>query len=622
MEKGAYPSMTFPDFDHGSEISPQTASALAKRARDMETTNRRGRRFRSLMRLPLTRLALLGLCSTSVVFAQSGKDAANVETEDGIPVQSDLVIAKCGSCHTPDDKGNLSRISWIRTTPEGWSQAIKRMVRQNGLEITPQESREVIKYLATWHGLAPEEAKPVMYLAERRIVDETAIPNESVRGGCASCHAFAQPLSWRRSKAEWGLLKNLHVALYAQADAQFRHPAEAADVPGGVPAGGKPPHRGDLALDYMIKTAPLHTPEWASWRSRIRAPHLDGKWLVSASLPGKGRFAGDMVIEPGASQDTFKTRITLHSLTDGTTVSRSGTGILYAGYSWRGRSKGATAADAAPDDLQSETRETMWFSPDQKSAQGRWFWGQYQEFGFDVKLTRASSAPAVVSVEPGALKVGTKSARLRILGDELPTSLTPGDIDLGAGVTVKKVVSASPTEVLVNADVASDAVVGQHDVGIMGTVLEEAFPVYRKVDYLKVAPETTLARLGSEIHPKGYQQFDAIGYDNGVDGKPGTDDDVKIGPIDATWKLEEFMSVYYDDDTKYVGTLSPSAFFTPASDGPNPARRFSRNNYGEVWVVATAKSEKDKSGKPLTARSYLVVTVPAYQQWDQPEVSK
>jgi quinohemoprotein amine dehydrogenase len=39
-------------------------------------------------------------------------------------------------------------------------------------------------------------------------------------------------------------------------------------------------------------------------------------------------------------------------------------------------------------------------------------------------------------------------------------------------------------------------------------------------------------------------------------------------------------------------------------------------------VVATAKSEKDKDGNPLAGRSYLVVTVPTYIRWDQPEVSQ
>ena len=77
-----------------------------------------------------------------------------------------------------------------RTTPEGWEEAIKRMVRLNGLTIAPEEARTIVKYLATYHGLAPEEAKPVMYLPEHRMIDETNIPNDTVRGACTTCHAF------------------------------------------------------------------------------------------------------------------------------------------------------------------------------------------------------------------------------------------------------------------------------------------------------------------------------------------------------------------------------------------------------------------------------------------------
>src|ERR1700686_3840664 len=148
--------------------------------------------------------------------------AAEENPGEGIPVTDPLVIAKCGTCHTKDDKGNLSRISWERSTPEGWEEAIKRMVRLNGLTISPAEARSVVKYLATYHGLAPEEAKPIMYLPEHRMVDESNIPNDVVRGACTTCHAFGRPLSWRRSKHDWQLLANLHVALYPQADAHFR----------------------------------------------------------------------------------------------------------------------------------------------------------------------------------------------------------------------------------------------------------------------------------------------------------------------------------------------------------------------------------------------------------------
>lgn len=573
-------------------------------------------------------LPLLGLAALPVALVGSGamvlgaeKDPYNLpETEAGIPVTDPLVMEKCGGCHTADEKGNLSRISWVRTSPEGWAQVIRRMRALNGLAITTDEAKAVIRSLSASHGLAPEEARPVMYFAEHRIVDETNIPNETVRQACASCHAFAQPLSWRRSKAEWGLLRNLHVALYSQADAQYRRPIDDEEEE-GPPPGSTKPLPIEVALEYMNKAAPLYTPEWAAWQARMQSSWLGGKWLVKATLPGKGVYVGQMVLTPGSAAEDYTSAISLTSLADGSTLSRTGKGVVYSGYSWRGTSAGGkpgTRADAPQDN---ETRETMWFAPDRKSAQGRWFWGDYMEFGFDVALTRAGAGPAIAAVMPGALKAGTKGAKVVIYGDGLPTQLTPSAIDLGKGVTVRSIVSASAGAAEIIVDVASDATVGQHDVGLGGAVLAQALPVYKAVDYLKVTPDTALARLGGGKHGIGYQQFEAIGYDNGLDGKAGTADDVAIGPIDATWSLQELPTVYYDDDVKYVGTLSPAGLFTPNVDGPNPERRWGRNNYGEVWVVATAKAEKDKMRRPLTGKSFMVVTVPAYKRWDQPEVA-
>ncbi len=597
--------MAFPDTDSG-------AADMMLGEADVPASSRRG-----LVRLSSL---LVAACFATAVAAQVGNTADPAETEDGIPVADSMTTAKCGACHTPDAKGNLARISWLRTTPEGWSQAIKRMVKLNGLQITPEESRHVVRYLASKHGLAPEEAKPVMYLTEHRVLDETNIPSESVRGACAACHAFAQPLSWRRSAKEWKLLQNFHVALYSQADVQYRRPA--VDEPGAVfsqptpiiqKPGATPITQGQIALDYMRKTAPLHTAEWTQWMSRMQAPRLSGKWLVNAFLAGKGRYVGTMTIAPGGDGDEFKTGITLRSLADGSTMTRSGTGIVYAGYSWRGRSA-PSAAPSSPDSLDNPTRETMWFSPDRKSGQGRWFWGEYQEFGWDVKLVRADGSPTIAGVAPYAVKAGSKGVQIHIYGDSLPASATAKDVDLGTGLAVTKVVAASPTEIVVSVDAAADAVAGIHDVTVGTAVLGAALPVYRHVDYLKVTPETAISRLGGGKHAKGYGQFDAWGFDNGPDGKPYTADDVNIGIVDADWSMQEFQTTWYDDDKNYVGSLSKTALFTPNLDGPNPNRSNNRNNYGDVWVVATAKTEKDDQGKPLIGKSYLVVTVPAYKR--------
>ena len=54
--------------------------------------------------------------------------------------------------------------------------------------------------------------------------------------------------------------------------------------------------------------------------------------------------------------------------------------------------------------------------------------------------------------------------------------------------------------------------------------------------------------------------------------------------------------------------------FTPADDGPNPARKGSRNNVGDVWVVAVY--EASGRARPLRARAHLLVTVPLYMRFD------
>ncbi len=553
--------------------------------------------------------------------AKGGAAAAKGKgpVEEGIPVTSDLVIAKCSGCHTKDDKGNLSRISYERASPEGWEEAIKRMMRLNGLQLQPAEAKAVLKYLSTNHGLAPEEAKPAMYMVEHRIIDEP-VPNESIRTSCMQCHALGKVYQWHRTREDWALLTNMHVAFFPQADAAFRRNA-GASAEGGA-AQGNGAGSVDATLDYLGSTYSLQTPAWSAWKARMRAPKLAGKWMVLAHIAGKGQYSGELTIAPGAAEDEFTTSVKLQPLAGGAAITRTGTGLVYAGYSWRGRSKGTAAKGNAPDDLSSEMREVMWMDPDQTSGEGRWFWGEYQEFGMDVKLKRITGASTLLTLDRPSLVVGSQGQRVRLLGANLPAQIVPSDLDFGAGVTVKSVVSHTSTELVVQVDVAPTAVFGKRDVALGLSVLQGAIAVYDKADYIRVLPDTSLSRLGGDVHPKGYQQFEAVGYHRGVDGKLHTADDVEIGPVDVTWSMEEFFAVFGDDDREFVGTMSATGLFTPNIDGPNPQRKFSRNNYGDVWAVATSVKDKDKEGKPLQGRSYLVVTVPSYIRWDQPEVGQ
>ena len=540
-------------------------------------------------------------------------------SEEGIPVTSDLVVAKCAACHKKDDKGNLTRISWMRSTPEGWQQSIKRMVRLNGVTLTPDEARLIVKYLSNHHGLAPEEAKPALYEVERRMLDEN-VPDESLRQACVICHSVGRAASWRRPKEEWQLLINMHIGYFPVAEFQGfrRNPPGPNDPP--PPPGTDTRDPADKVVEFLAKTYPLHTPEWANWRSSMRAPKLAGRWLVTGSQQGRGRFFGEMVVEPAATPDEFTTNVTLRYIRDGKTVRAAGRSLVYTGYSWRGRVQNAAKSND-PNEL-IEARQVMLVSRDQSQMEGRWFWGGYDEFGLDVTLRRAGNDPVVFGVDRQSLQAGGAGQQVCIYGDNLPSNLRPEDIDFGSGVTVKRV-SAAAGALAVEVDMASSAIPGKRDVAVRGSVATGAYAVYDKIDYLKVTPEAALARLGGTTHPKGYQQFEAVAYHRGADGKPNTPDDVNLGPADVLWSVEEFLAVYGDDDKDFVGSLSPTGLFTPAIEGPNPKRKFSRNNYGDVWVVAQHKDASvSRDGKSLSGRAHLVVTIPLYVRWDQPEVSK
>jgi len=147
------------------------------------------------------------------------------------------------------------------------------------------------------------------------------------------------------------------------------------------------------------------------------------------------------------------------------------------------------------------------------------------------------------------------------------------------------------------------------------------------MDGIKVTPQAGMARLGGVTFPIRSEQFEARGVSSGPDGKPGTPDDLDLGPVDARWSMEEYTATYNDDDIKFVGELGPGGLFIPNVEGPNPKRSGNRNNVGDVWVVATysppgSPPGADPSAKPIRARAHLLVTVPLYLDWDTREVGR
>jgi quinohemoprotein amine dehydrogenase len=188
-------------------------------------------------------------------------------------------------------------------------------------------------------------------------------------------------------------------------------------------------------------------------------------------------------------------------------------------------------------------------------------------------------------------------------------------------VSVTGVTSATPGLLTLQVSVAADAKPGPRDVAIGTVVRPAAFVVYEKVDGVRVLPRAGLARVGGVVFPKGFQQFEAMAFANGPDGKPDSSDDWPLGLVDARWSLEEFTATFNDDDLKFVGSIDPATgLFTPNVDGPNPERSGNRNNIGDLWVTADYKP--DGAAEPIRARAQLVVAPPVYMRWMSSEVGK
>jgi quinohemoprotein amine dehydrogenase len=312
-----------------------------------------------------------------------------------------------------------------------------------------------------------------------------------------------------------------------------------------------------------------------------------------------------------SAPDEFSTSATYRVARTGETITRTGRSIVYTGFQWRGRS--TTAAES------SALREVMTIDRDWRHMEGRWFTGGYDELGLDIKLDRIGSETRILGTDRTALKKGAAGQQLKIYGSNLPATLRAADIDLGPGLTIASVANVTPDVATVTVDVSANAAEGMRDFFIAGAARQRALAVFDRVDTVKVKPDWAMARVGGVAFPKALAQFEAWGYSNGPDGKGDTPDDVELGLVDAQWSMEEFAATYDDDDIKFVGELDArTGRFTPNIDGPNPVRVGSRNNIGDVWVVArhAAEAAGDKPAVTHRARAHLLVTVPLYMRFD------
>lgn len=498
---------------------------------------------------------------------------------EGIPVKSQLVQDKCGTCHTTDSQQRMSRISYQRKTPEGWEETVRRMVQLHKVSLTPVEARDIVQYLADAQGLTASEVDKISFALEQR-QDQEQIPTEALRTACATCHSYARIAAQRRTKEEWLKLKSFLLAVIPTLVYQHRYMDWMTTS--------------DEALAYLAQQFPLETPEWEKEKSNT--PPGNSTWLVHGYQPGKGEYAGQ--VKMSAAADGSRQTQAVLEFADGSSATRTATGRFYSAASWRGSALWQSGTKG---------REIYHLSADGTTIRGRWLSVEQPGVAGEETLYRQDGHPHVVAVFPKALQTGTKNVEVKIYGADLPANLKPADLNLGDGVQVEKVDSATADRIALHVSISSDAKIGRRQLKVGAASANDLLCVYDKVDYIRVVPDKVMARLGGLHYSKQLVQFEARAYNRGPDGVQGNDDDLEVGIVKPTWAIGELYNAYDDKDRQFVGSIDQNGLFTPSTEGPNPKRYRSAENTGDVYVTA---EYKPSDGKSLKARSYLLVSIP------------
>jgi quinohemoprotein amine dehydrogenase len=492
----------------------------------------------------------------------------------------DILKNKCGSCHI--EGGKLQRIPGMRKTPEGWDMSIARMQVWHKVDVSKDERQILVKYLADRQGLAPEEAAPYRFLTERVPNAQDVEPSEELGQMCGRCHSFGRVALQRRDADEWKKLVHTHLGQFPSIE---------------YSAQGRDRYWKDIALDQVApKLASLYPASTTAWKNWQGKKHVmpSGKWRIAGHRPGTGDYAGTMQVD-ALGNDRYDVRYELN-YTNGNRVSGRGQSIIYSGYEWRG--------DALLGNQ--KVRSVFALSEDGKRLSGRWFLRDTDEIGatFEAVPVAAATRATILAVFPSLLKAGS-DMQLSVHGVQLGK-----DYDLGPGIRVVSARQKNPDEVELMVSVAEDAVAGPRSLRAIGGG-EATVAVYKQFDSIRVEPEFGIARLGGGTNLGLAAQFEAVAYLNGADGRPGTADDIRLGYVPASWRVDNHdEKAKAADDARFAGVMEPQGLFVPAVAGPNPARK-GMNNVGDLAVIATVAD----GARTREAKGRLMVTV---QRWNKP----
>lgn len=480
----------------------------------------------------------------------------------------------CIGCHSVKPDGTMPRLDGLRASPEEWDNILRRMGRR-GLTLSPEERKALVKQIAKTRSLAPEELAAVDYIHVSPAANlQESVPNHGdFRATCVSCHSWAKIASHRRKPENWKALRDFHLAQFPASLTQSFREIEwwntAVD-----------------ATTWLGGKLPYDTPEWKRWQARKADLKPAGSWVVAGHAPSLGDYEATMTLKAKGDDEFSLVRDVRWA--SGQRERLTGAATLYGGCALRAEwTQGKALIKAA-----------YTLTGDDKGFAGAWqAHHMTHRYGTETaaRLRTQAGGPRVLALTPGWVKQGTRVDVVATTDGPATAGWKPA-FAAGSGLKVLGATRVDATHTRFTLDVAPGAKRGTHALGLI---------VARDVDYIKVAPEKGTARMGGQAVPPDGIPFEAIAYSNGPDGARHTGDDLRLGPVKASWSLTEAHATMEDDDAGLVGTLSPDGVFVPNHEGA--AKSYTLGNNGQVWVVATV----ERPGKrPLKARGYMLVTAP------------
>lgn len=500
-----------------------------------------------------------------------------------------ILQENCQACHIDLGNGKLSRISEQRKTPEGWFMSITRMQKYNGLEISNDDKKAIIKYLSDTQGIAPSESDEFRYILEKKPNVTEKVDNELFEQMCNRCHSGARIGLQRRSYDEWDKLVNFHLGHFPS----IEYHALARDRDWYNEAKTK-------IVPFLAKKYPLDEKNWQEWQEQIPNIKIDGEWILHGHTLGSGDFWANLSLVK-ISGDNYLVDLN-GSYFDGRKINAKGKAIVYSGYELR----------ASLDIDGAKFKQVIAISKDNKSLKGRMFETNHPEEGSYITGLKKDDSSNILAVYPKAIKTAQVNI-LTILGNNLF-----GKITLPKGIKTKRIISKNPNKITLEVYSPLGTKTAKGDVRVGKAYSKNSLVVYSSVDKIEIFPKYAIARVGDGggKTPKQHAIFEAYGYNAGDDNKFSTKDDIELGIVDVAWSVEPFDEIAKNSqDVKFAGNIDAySGRFMPSFAGLNPKREFSANNAGNLKVIATLKN----SPKPIQASSHLIVTI---QKWVNPPIN-